>query len=133
MERIIAITPAPGQSVKELHSGLIRGYEMSGIRYFHIGLGKLAIYTALPEEISLKAVSEVAARCNAEMVGSGYLLLKHVAESDSATLETALERHPIDYDLPIRSHQEVAYLVCGQCGGVGKHISPPCTLQNTVE
>lgn len=128
--RIVAISPDSAQSGVELRSNLLEKLNNIGLRYLHVGAGVETVYVVLPSDGNQPKLEEVAESCNAFVSGSGYLLLETYGFSEEGieSVEQALVQRPIDYDIPVVGSWDQAYGVCGLCGGVGRHIGPPCKI-----
>jgi hypothetical protein len=129
MNFIVAISPKSEGSVVCLLSDLVEKLNSAGVQYLHVGAGISAAYVVLPSNDDLQRLEEAAVSCSATVSGSRYLKLERYGSSGNGfdSVEQALGNWPIDYDIHFSGTRNQMLGVCGLCGGVGRHIGPPCT------
>ena len=126
--RVVVVRPAAGTRALDVRDNLVHELKGAGIPYLHVGAGVHAAYAVVPEGVDYSALEDIAVSCNAFVGGSGYVMPENFEtdELDPEWLEQALANHPIEYDILIDRDHDCFVGLCGQCGGVGSHIGPPC-------
>lgn len=128
MNKIAALIPMHASTSEQLRENLRNALYWTDLGILYVGGGTKEVYAVFKGDTPPGSIERVARKCSAQLNGFGYLRLDHRGGADRGfeTIEQALARRPIDYDIPIGSSQDIAFLVCDICGGVGRHINPPC-------
>ena len=133
--RLVSIHAKTERQTTDLQIEIVGMLDNAELEYLQVGAGGSEVYAILPDDRELSRLGEIVVDCDAIVSGSVQLFVENfeMIEAEEGWAERVLRECLINYDIPLEGFSGALLGICGQCGGVGRHVGPPCLQKITSE